>query len=82
MANALGADRAVPARAVVGVTNLLCGADELSVRLRVALDDKQWLDAYLLAAGFGQLVEERLHPDPLLMHRAAKYLHGQPSHPA
>jgi hydroxymethylpyrimidine pyrophosphatase-like HAD family hydrolase len=82
MADALSTDRAVLAHAVAGVTNLVCGADELSARLRASLDDKQWLDAYLLAAGLGQLVEDRLHPDPLLMHRAAKYLHSQPSRPA
>ena len=82
MANTLGTDPAVLPYAVAGVTNLLSGADELTARLRVALADEQWFDAYLLAAGLSQLVEDRLHSDPLLLNRAAKYLRGQPSRPA
>jgi hydroxymethylpyrimidine pyrophosphatase-like HAD family hydrolase len=82
MAKTVGTDQTVLPYAVAGVTNLLCGADELTARLRVTLADEQWLNAYLLAAGLGQLVEDRLHPDPLLMNRVAKYLHGQPSRPA
>ena len=82
MAKTVSSDRAGLPGAVVGVTNLLCGADELTARLRLALEDEQWLNAYLVAAGLGQLAEDRLHPDPLLMNRAAKYLHGQPSRPA
>jgi hydroxymethylpyrimidine pyrophosphatase-like HAD family hydrolase len=82
MAKTADIDRASLPDAVAGVTNLLCGADELIARLRAALADEQWLNAYLLAAGLGQMVEDRLHPDPLLMNRAAKYLHGQPSRPA
>ena len=48
------------------VTDLLCGAEALAERLRDALRDEQWLDAYLLAAGIGQLVDDGLHTDPLL----------------
>jgi hydroxymethylpyrimidine pyrophosphatase-like HAD family hydrolase len=82
MAKTVGTDRVGLPGAVAGVTNLLCGADELTARLRLALEDEQWFDAYLMAAGLGQMVEDRLHPDPLLMHRTAKYLQGQPSRPA
>src|SRR6266576_3480419 len=82
MAKTAGTGRTVLPRGEAGVTNLLCGADELTTRLRMALADEQWLNAYLLAAGLGQLVEDRLHPDPLLLNRAAKYLLGQPSRPA
>jgi hypothetical protein len=32
------------------VTDLICGAEALAERLRDALLDEQWLDAYLLAA--------------------------------
>jgi hypothetical protein len=71
-----------PATEPVLVTDLLSGADGLAGRLGRALGAGQYLDAYLLAAGLGQLVEDRLHPDPLLLYRAASYLRGQPSRPA
>jgi hypothetical protein len=71
-----------PATEPVQVTDLLSGADGLAEHLGRALGDGQYLDAYLLAAGLGQLVEDRLHPDPLLLYRAASYLRGQPSRPA
>jgi hypothetical protein len=61
------------------VTDLICGAEALAERLRDALLDEQWLDAYLLAAGIGQLVDDRLHADPLLFDRAASHLRGKPS---
>jgi hydroxymethylpyrimidine pyrophosphatase-like HAD family hydrolase len=69
-------------RGPVLVTDLICGAEALAERLRGALRDEQWLDAYLLAAGIGQLVDDRLHADPLLFNRAASYLHGKLSGPA
>ena len=59
--------------------DLLCGADTLMKRLCDTTRDEQWLDAFLLAAGLGQLVDDRLHSDPLLLHRAASYLRGRPS---
>lgn len=62
--------------------NLLTGAEELTRRLRGALEHEQPLDAYLLACGLSQLVEDRLHPDPMLLYRAASYLGGLPSRPA
>ena len=71
-----------PATEPVLVTDLLSGADGLAGHLGRALGAGQYLDAYLLAAGLGQLVEDRLHPDPLLLYRAASYLRGQPSRPA
>lgn len=61
------------------VTDLLGSADDLAALLRRALTDTAWLDAYLLAAGLCQLVEDRLHTDPLQLHRAASYLAGRPS---
>jgi hypothetical protein len=64
------------------VTDLLCGGETVAERLRDALGDEQWLDAYLLAAGLGQMVDDRLHADPLLLHRAASYLGGKPSRQA
>ena len=69
-------------RGPVLVTDLICGAEALAKRLRDALRDEQWLDAYLLAAGIGQLVDDRLHADPLLFDRAASHLRGQASGPA
>ena len=64
------------------VTDLLCGAETLAERLRDALRDEQWLDAYLLAVGLGQMVDDRLHADLLLLHRAASYLRDKPSRQA
>jgi hypothetical protein len=68
--------------APVLVADLLSGAGELARLLGQALGTGDWLDAYLLAAGLSQLAEDRLHPDPLLLYRAASYLRGQPSRPA
>jgi hydroxymethylpyrimidine pyrophosphatase-like HAD family hydrolase len=70
-----------PAGALL-VTDLLCGPEILATRLRAALREEQWLDAFLLAAGLGQMIEDRLHPDLLLSSRAAAYLRGLPSRPA
>jgi hypothetical protein len=64
------------------VTDLLCDAKTLAARLHDALQDKQWLDAYLLAAGIGQMADDRLHADPLLFSRATSYLRGRPSREA
>ncbi len=64
------------------VTDLLCGAETLAERLGEALRDEQWLDAYLFAAGLGQLFEDRLHADPFLFYRAASYLRGLSSRQA
>jgi hydroxymethylpyrimidine pyrophosphatase-like HAD family hydrolase len=64
------------------VTDLLSGADKLTMRLQEALRDEQWLDAFLFSAGLGQLVDDRLHADPFLLNRAARYLGDMPSRPA
>jgi hypothetical protein len=64
------------------VADLLSDAGTLTALLRQALGDQQWLDAFLLAAGLGQLIEDRLHRDRLLMNRAASYLRHRPSRPA
>jgi hypothetical protein len=71
----IGTDQASCLGTAEGVlaTDLLWGADDLATQLRRALRGEQWLDAYLLAAGLGQLVEDRLHADPLLLNRAASY---------
>jgi len=71
-----------PAAAPAQVSDLLCGAGLLADRLGTALAGEQWLDAYLFAAGLAQLIEDRLHADPLLFWRAASYLREQPSRPA
>ena len=64
------------------MTDLLSGADTLTMRLQAALEGKQWLDAYLFSAGIMQLVDDRLHADPFLLNRAARYLGDLPSRPA
>lgn len=56
---------------------LVCGSD-LAGRLRTAIDDEAWLDAFLAACGLAQLVDDRRHPDPLHLARAADYLVRQP----
>ncbi len=75
-----------PVRPLTGdglaATDLLAGAQTLTVRLAGALRGEQWLDAYLLAAGLSQLAADRLHDDPFMLNRAASYLRGRPSRPA
>lgn len=64
------------------VADLLSDSQTLARRLGDAVRDEQWMDAYLFAAGLGQLVDDRLHPDPFMFHRASSYLRGLPSRPA
>ena len=64
------------------VADLLGDAATLAGLLRQAVGDQQWLDAFLLAAGLGQLAEDRLHSDPMLLTRTASYLGGRPARPA
>jgi len=54
--------------------NLLNSLAELAVLLPGEIERGTWLNAYLLAAGMNQIVEDELHPDPLLLGKAAKYL--------
>lgn len=61
------------------VRDLLTTADELAPALLQTLAASDWLDAFLLSAGLSQLVEDALHPDPLLLNRAASYLRGRRS---
>jgi hydroxymethylpyrimidine pyrophosphatase-like HAD family hydrolase len=64
------------------VADLLSSAETLTRRLQDALREEHWLDAYLFAAGLGQLAEDRVHADPFLLQRAASYLGGLPSRPS
>jgi hydroxymethylpyrimidine pyrophosphatase-like HAD family hydrolase len=77
-----GGNRRGGAMPMAPITDLLCDASTLAGRLREALRDEDWLNAYLFAAGLSQLVDDRLHPDPLRFHRAARYLRDRPSRPA
>ena len=54
--------------------DLLHTADRQHAFLRTALRSGDWLDAYLCACGLFQLVEDRLHPDPFQLRRAAEFL--------
>jgi len=56
------------------VHNLLNDLRALAPLLVDQLRQSAWLDAYLLAAGMNQIVEDYLHPDSFLLGRAAKYL--------
>jgi hypothetical protein len=58
------------------VADLLQDPETVHTLLGRALGDEQWLDAYLLAAGLTQVVEDLLHPDPLQLRRAAAALRG------
>ena len=60
------------------VADLLSDASTLSGLLEQALGEEQWLDAFLLSAGLTQLIEDRLHGDPLQLNRTASYLRGRP----
>ena len=60
------------------VPDLLSDASTLAGLLEQALGEEQWLDAFLLAAGLTQLVEDRLHGDPMQLSRTASYLRGRP----
>ncbi|MGZ0145912.1 HAD family hydrolase [Kribbella sp. WER1] len=59
--------------------DLLLTADELADHLRTAVAEGDHLNAYLYTAGLHQLLEDHLHPDPLLLRRAAAYLHTSPA---
>ncbi|WP_367652174.1 HAD family hydrolase [Rhodococcus pyridinivorans] len=54
--------------------DLLFTAPELAELLRQALREGHWLDAYLLAAGATQLVDDAIRPDPAQLYRAAALL--------
>ena len=57
--------------------DLLVTANRLVELLRQAIRDREWLDAYLLTAGLNQMVEDRLHPDPLQLSQAADFLQAR-----
>lgn len=65
-----------PADGGLVMLDLLATSERLGTALARALTAGQWLDAYLLSAGMQQMVEDRLHPDPLQLRRGARYLHG------
>lgn len=54
--------------------DLLCTAETVTDLLGRAIRDRDQLDAFLLTAGLNQLVEDRLHPDPWQLLRAADFL--------
>jgi hydroxymethylpyrimidine pyrophosphatase-like HAD family hydrolase len=56
------------------VQNLLNSLVDLAALLPGEVERSAWLNAYLLAAGMNQIVEDELHPDPLLLGKAVKYL--------
>jgi len=78
-AGAIGRATASPgAPAPLLVPDLLSDASTLAGLLEQALGGEQWLDAFLLAAGLTQLIEDRLHDDPMQLSRTASYLRGRP----
>jgi hydroxymethylpyrimidine pyrophosphatase-like HAD family hydrolase/hypoxanthine phosphoribosyltransferase len=54
------------------LSNLLNSFDELCSLLTQEVRLGRWLNAYLLAAGVNQVIEDHLHPDPLHMGKIAK----------
>lgn len=61
--------------------NLLNNFTELARLLLSELKRGSWLNAYLLAAGMNQIMEDYLHPDPYFLGKAAKYLDQMPLPP-
>jgi hydroxymethylpyrimidine pyrophosphatase-like HAD family hydrolase len=64
----------ISARQPLLTTNLLNELETLADLLGDRLAAGDALDAFLLAAGMQQVVEDHLHPDPLLLDRAAARL--------
>src|SRR5438270_8550765 len=56
------------------VHNLLNDLPGLGALLVREVRQGSWLNAYLLAAGMNQIVEDYLHPDPYFLGKAADYL--------
>jgi hydroxymethylpyrimidine pyrophosphatase-like HAD family hydrolase len=56
------------------VHNLLNDLTGLGALLERELRQSSWLNAYLLATGMNQIVEDYLHPDPYFLGKAADYL--------
>ena len=54
--------------------NLLNNFADLASLLHAELRRRSWLNAYLLAVGVNQIVEDYLHPDPLMVGKSKKYL--------
>lgn len=71
-----GADRGRPAP--LPVPNLLNDVAGLAALLLDELRRGSRLNAYLLAAGLNQIVEDYLHPDPFFLERAARHLARMP----
>jgi hydroxymethylpyrimidine pyrophosphatase-like HAD family hydrolase/adenine/guanine phosphoribosyltransferase-like PRPP-binding protein len=63
------------------VTDLLMTAERMMPALSRCIASRDWLDAFLLSAGLLQLVEDRMHDDPLQLRRAAVYLRSRSSPP-
>jgi hydroxymethylpyrimidine pyrophosphatase-like HAD family hydrolase len=66
--------RGRPASGEILVADLFLTGPELACLLRRALRSAAWLDAFLLAAGLSQLVEDWLHPDPWSLRRTVAHL--------
>jgi hydroxymethylpyrimidine pyrophosphatase-like HAD family hydrolase len=75
--NGLGASAAGDGEAPLVVNNLLNDMATLAQLLLVEARRESWLDAYLLAAGMGQIVDDHLHPEIHPFDRAADYLSEQ-----
>ncbi len=66
-----GTDKQAPTRPPLLLTNLLNDLEALADRLPERAAEGDLLNAYLLAAGMLQIVDDHLHRDPLLLRRAA-----------
>ncbi len=60
------------------LADLLNSLEDLANLLPRPLRGHNWLNAYLLAAGINQIVEDYLHPDPLALRRIASHLRRLP----
>ena len=69
----VGAAREQPLAPLL-VSNLLNGLSTLAELLLSELRRGSWLNAYLLATGMNQIVEDYLHPNPYHLRKASGYL--------
>ena len=69
-------ERAMPVARELVLADLLHDFDELERLLAAELERQSWLDAFLLAAGMNQVVEDYLHRDLGSLAKVAGHLRG------
>src|SRR5437660_10891003 len=70
-------DRGIGGGPGLRLANLLNDADTLAELLSAQVDAGEWLDAFLLAAGLEQILEDALHRLPFSLDRISARLQGE-----